>query len=553
MAVILPFTSPQRKEWSPTEQAEFARTTSILRQTGLPVVTESGTSDEGDPWTIFLREDTGDVVVHIARIDGLVVAASAATEGVVSGASFRTVIERIIREQPLVLPTTKPSDRVFMHPSAVITAFVATALMWSYNDESDIHQYDWRAAQEANTAEPQGKSSATGSSILREALLTRAETAGLGLDSSNSSLSTRFILAASVAAVAMVADLVKSDFDDRVLAVSAEADVDGAPAEAVRQAALAAAPVDSGAGSSDLGLQQDSDQANFLFGDDRLVAAFAPAHDSGDVAVSDAGMPAVAGGTDSVISHSAEGSALGRDNAIDFGGIAHFRLGLLPLDPTNQQSSPASVQAKASSNEPAPELHPAEGVTSSGAPVASAAPAHAVAVATDASEFLSLLFSSKDLASLHISFAVDGAPAGKGTTIELGEFGQSGGLQVASASGLVAGPHNDPGYKLVDNIFDFIFDQTKEIAAAPFALQNLSTALKSNAFLPTADRILIIDVPDLRAEAFKFTDGVVMMSQELASQLLLGLEMHTQAELGLANGTTLKLIGVIDLHPDPIG
>ena len=139
------------------------------------------------------------------------------------------------------------------------------------------------------------------------------------------------------------------------------------------------------------------------------------------------------------------------------------------------------------------------------------------------------------------------------TAIELGEFGQSGGLQVASASGLVTGPQNDAGYKLVDNIFDFIFDQTKEIVAAPFALQNLSTALKSNAFLPTADRVLIIDVPDLRAEAFKFTDGVVMMSQDLASQLLLGLEMHTQAELGLANGTTLKLIGVIDLHPDPVG
>ena len=79
MVTILPFVSASRKGWSQAEHAEFARATMVLRGTGLPVITESGLSDEGDPWTIFLREDTGDVVVHICKIDGRVVAASAAS------------------------------------------------------------------------------------------------------------------------------------------------------------------------------------------------------------------------------------------------------------------------------------------------------------------------------------------------------------------------------------------------------------------------------------------------------------------------------------------
>ena len=57
----------------------------ILTQAGLETEVDSGITDEGDPWFVFIRPDTGDVVAHFARIDGLFLAVSAVNQEV-SGA-----------------------------------------------------------------------------------------------------------------------------------------------------------------------------------------------------------------------------------------------------------------------------------------------------------------------------------------------------------------------------------------------------------------------------------------------------------------------------------
>ncbi|MEM7225602.1 MAG: hypothetical protein AAF495_21670 [Pseudomonadota bacterium] len=118
--------------WSNQELAELYRAAENLNQAGLPVGSESGVTDEGHPWYIFYREDVQEVIVHFARIDGLFIAASAATDDVVQGNSFRSVIQQLLRRQPFVLPMpARASGDLFLHPSVVLTAFIATAYMLS--------------------------------------------------------------------------------------------------------------------------------------------------------------------------------------------------------------------------------------------------------------------------------------------------------------------------------------------------------------------------------------------------------------------------------------
>ncbi len=103
----------------------------ILGRAGLSVDTDMGMSDEGDPWFVFCRADCGDVIAHFARIDGQFVAASVAVDETYRGANFRQIVERMVKSQPLVLPPAGRGTRLLMHPSVVLTAFVATALAHS--------------------------------------------------------------------------------------------------------------------------------------------------------------------------------------------------------------------------------------------------------------------------------------------------------------------------------------------------------------------------------------------------------------------------------------
>ncbi|MBB4285513.1 hypothetical protein [Roseospira goensis] len=162
--------------WTNQELAELCRVVNLLARAGLTVETDSGQTDEGDPWMVFLRPGSGDVIAHFARIDGRFVAAGAGAGTVVEGDSFRDVVDKILDSQPLLMSQTggftgaeAPQRRaaaggtrrgagrggdtahgpagsgsgsgsatgsdssnvtsLFTHPSVVLAAFVATALM----------------------------------------------------------------------------------------------------------------------------------------------------------------------------------------------------------------------------------------------------------------------------------------------------------------------------------------------------------------------------------------------------------------------------------------
>jgi len=168
MASILAFQQPHRSSnWSNEELAELFRVVDILSRAGVAIDTDMGQSDEGEPWFAFCRADTGDVIVHFSRIDGQFVAVSAATDAVVRGNNFRRVAEALVNRQPLILPAPSSGQKLFLHPSVILTALVATTLaqMKSWEGQ-DIAAFD-----DGNDHAASGMSEASFSEILKTAFL----------------------------------------------------------------------------------------------------------------------------------------------------------------------------------------------------------------------------------------------------------------------------------------------------------------------------------------------------------------------------------------------
>src|SRR5579883_638931 len=128
--------SPQRP-WQNHELAELYRAVDILKKAGLPIETDMGMSDEGEPWFAFCRADNGEVIVHCARINGLFVASSVTIDQTFKGTNFREVIDSIVRYEPLKLPLNTAGSRLTLHPIMVLAAFVATALLFA--QKADAH------------------------------------------------------------------------------------------------------------------------------------------------------------------------------------------------------------------------------------------------------------------------------------------------------------------------------------------------------------------------------------------------------------------------------
>lgn len=134
--VVSLFSRPRRvREWGRQEVAEFYRVRDILSKSGIALDTEQGFSDEGDPWFVFCRSDTGDVVAHFARIDDLyVIGIPPLGDRVLRGLNFRSLIDAFLSGQPDVVVIPQSSDnvrRLVIHPNALMVAFVATVLLLS--------------------------------------------------------------------------------------------------------------------------------------------------------------------------------------------------------------------------------------------------------------------------------------------------------------------------------------------------------------------------------------------------------------------------------------
>lgn len=121
----------KQRGWSSQDIADLYRIGDQLTQLGFPVVVQTGLSDEDDPWAVFERDGTDEVIVHVARINAELVIVDVVRERIHRGSDFRSLSDKLLAEAPLTLPRVEERGNVVLHPRMVMTAFVAAAFVLS--------------------------------------------------------------------------------------------------------------------------------------------------------------------------------------------------------------------------------------------------------------------------------------------------------------------------------------------------------------------------------------------------------------------------------------
>lgn len=157
------------RDWTNQELADLARVQFLLSRAGVPLETERGITDEGDPWFVFC-DAQGEVFVHICRLGMTYLLDGPSLETPLRGPSFDALVQSFIERATTkvaamnVVPLNK-ANKVFLHPSVMLTA-----LIWSLfllNDQMT------NAAYAATGDEPAGEEALdldTAFSLLADAL-----------------------------------------------------------------------------------------------------------------------------------------------------------------------------------------------------------------------------------------------------------------------------------------------------------------------------------------------------------------------------------------------
>ncbi len=119
----------EKRQWNNQEIADFYRAVDILKRAGLDVEVDSGMTDEGEPWFVFVRSLDGEVLAHFAQIDGQFVAVSSLNHEVYKGSDIRQIVDQMLDKHPLVVPKDRNSGKLYLHPTAAVTAFLAAAFL----------------------------------------------------------------------------------------------------------------------------------------------------------------------------------------------------------------------------------------------------------------------------------------------------------------------------------------------------------------------------------------------------------------------------------------
>lgn len=143
--------------WTTQDVADLYRIGDQLTQFGFPVSVHTGQTDEGDPWAVFERSGTDEVVVHVARIDGELFIVDVVRDRTHRGVDFRSLANELLAEAPLTLPRAENRSNVVLHPRMVMTAFVAAAfILAEFADPTTAEAAMPEDASEADLADGQG-------------------------------------------------------------------------------------------------------------------------------------------------------------------------------------------------------------------------------------------------------------------------------------------------------------------------------------------------------------------------------------------------------------
>jgi len=118
-------------DWTRDELAELYRIEHALVQSGLTLDVERGVTDEGDPWFVFCRSD-GEVLIHLARYDGLYRLHSPALPAPLIGQSFKALTKAFSNQVPLQVTLKRDmGPRLFVHPAAMLAVVIGTIFVAS--------------------------------------------------------------------------------------------------------------------------------------------------------------------------------------------------------------------------------------------------------------------------------------------------------------------------------------------------------------------------------------------------------------------------------------
>lgn len=129
-----------KKDWSNQELANLFRVRQLLNAANVPVETDRGVTDEGDPWFVFCQP-SGEVFIHLCRIDGLYVLDSPNVLRPLRGMNFNDLIADFTNQAIPARASGEDTERrvisldrggkVRLHPSAMLAALVWTLFLAS--------------------------------------------------------------------------------------------------------------------------------------------------------------------------------------------------------------------------------------------------------------------------------------------------------------------------------------------------------------------------------------------------------------------------------------
>jgi hypothetical protein len=86
----------RRRGWSNYELAQFHRMIAILCGVGVAFETDSGVTDEGEPWLVLCETDSDEMFAHFARIGGEYVVCAPCLKQLLTGITLRQLVDHFI-------------------------------------------------------------------------------------------------------------------------------------------------------------------------------------------------------------------------------------------------------------------------------------------------------------------------------------------------------------------------------------------------------------------------------------------------------------------------
>ncbi len=140
-AAVVP-RSAKIRDWSNQDMASFMRAKRLLSMASVPLETDRGVTEEGDPWLVFLDRN-GEVFAHFARINDIYILDSTAQHEVIEAFSLEDLVSTFSSKSApvqdagadstakVIALTGVQQAKVRVHPGAALAALVWTVYVSS--------------------------------------------------------------------------------------------------------------------------------------------------------------------------------------------------------------------------------------------------------------------------------------------------------------------------------------------------------------------------------------------------------------------------------------